>query len=186
MQPPNVDHIGGWFDFHHFYDRLVEECPDGGNIAEIGVWLGKSVCYMGLKAQQLGKFIRITAIDEWPNEYEGVVSGDSYKQFLENLYSCSLMSVVHPLRCESSSSAVLFPDYHFFAVFIDGDHSYEGVTRDLKAWLLKVKPGGYLCGHDFSTAHPGVIAALADFFGPANPNMEYDGSVWIYRTPLLP
>lgn len=33
-------------------------------------------------------------------------------------------------------------------LFIDGDHSYEGVSRDIAAWLPYVKPGGVAIFHD--------------------------------------
>lgn len=34
-------------------------------------------------------------------------------------------------------------------VYIDGDHSYTGVQRDLLLALNWVKPGGLICGHDY-------------------------------------
>lgn len=37
-------------------------------------------------------------------------------------------------------------------VFIDGDHSYEGCTRDIEAWLPKIKPGGIISVHDYLKA----------------------------------
>lgn len=33
-------------------------------------------------------------------------------------------------------------------VFIDGDHSYEGILRDYEHWKYAVKPGGHLLFHD--------------------------------------
>lgn len=33
-------------------------------------------------------------------------------------------------------------------VFVDGDHSEEGVGADIRAWLPKVRVGGRLVGHD--------------------------------------
>lgn len=39
-------------------------------------------------------------------------------------------------------------------VFIDADHSYEGVKRDIAAWLPKVKRGGWLGGHDYRNTDP--------------------------------
>jgi hypothetical protein len=34
-------------------------------------------------------------------------------------------------------------------VYIDGDHSYEAVRDDLRAWYPKLKHGGVLCGDDY-------------------------------------
>lgn len=46
-------------------------------------------------------------------------------------------------------------------VFIDGDHSAEAVSADIRAWRPKVRPGGMLCGHDYGDPkHPGVRAAV--------------------------
>lgn len=33
--------------------------------------------------------------------------------------------------------------------FIDADHSYEAVKRDIAVWRTNIKPGGLLCGHDY-------------------------------------
>lgn len=35
-------------------------------------------------------------------------------------------------------------------VFIDADHSAEGVRRDIQDWTPKVKPGGWVIGHDIN------------------------------------
>jgi hypothetical protein len=34
-------------------------------------------------------------------------------------------------------------------VFIDADHSYEGCAADIEGWRNKVRPGGWLGGHDY-------------------------------------
>merc|ERR1712046_91775 len=34
-------------------------------------------------------------------------------------------------------------------VYIDGDHSYEAVREDIKAWLPKIRRGGIISGHDY-------------------------------------
>jgi predicted O-methyltransferase YrrM len=35
-------------------------------------------------------------------------------------------------------------------LFIDGDHTYEGVKRDFEAWSQIVKPGGWVAFHDIA------------------------------------
>ena len=37
-------------------------------------------------------------------------------------------------------------------VFIDGDHSYEGVCGDIKIWMKNLRPGGILAVHDYHRA----------------------------------
>jgi len=48
------------------------------------------------------------------------------------------------------------------AVYIDGDHSYEGCARDLEEALRLVKPGGYIMGHDYEI-NPAKTEARYDF-----------------------
>lgn len=35
-------------------------------------------------------------------------------------------------------------------VYLDGDHTYEGVKNDLRAALSRLKDGSWLTGHDYS------------------------------------
>jgi predicted O-methyltransferase YrrM len=35
-------------------------------------------------------------------------------------------------------------------VFVDANHSYDSVREDLLAWMPKVKPGGWVMGHDIN------------------------------------
>ena len=47
-------------------------------------------------------------------------------------------------------------------VFIDGDHSYQGVLSDIQDYLPKIKKGGYISGHD--TQSEDVLRAIYDSF----------------------
>jgi hypothetical protein len=68
------------------------------------------------------------------------------------------------LRLESELAANQVENYSLDFVFIDADHSYEGVQRDITIWLPKVKSGGWLSGHDYGTVpHPGVKQAVDEF-----------------------
>jgi hypothetical protein len=50
-------------------------------------------------------------------------------------------------------------------VFIDAAHSYSAVKSDIERWQPKVRPGGWLGGHDYNEKFPGVIAAVNEAFG---------------------
>lgn len=56
------------------------------------------------------------------------------------------------------------PDGWADFVFIDAGHSYEAVKADIAAWAPKVREGGWLGGHDYHPAHPGVIQAVDEAF----------------------
>ncbi len=40
------------------------------------------------------------------------------------------------------------PGHDIDLLFIDGDHSYEGVKADIEAWLPHIKRGGHVAFHD--------------------------------------
>jgi len=51
-------------------------------------------------------------------------------------------------------------------VYIDGDHKYDAVMKDLELYYPKVKSGGLVAGHDFDEENDGnqVKRAVYDFF----------------------
>jgi hypothetical protein len=60
-------------------------------------------------------------------------------------------------------------------VFIDGDHSYEGVQTDI-AWALKLGVP-VIAGHDYNTAlHQPIVRAVNERFADA---FDVYGTVWI-------
>lgn len=53
------------------------------------------------------------------------------------------------LKTTSEIAAANFPDGSLCLGYLDGDHSYEGMSLDLRLWWPKIRPGGVLAGHDF-------------------------------------
>lgn len=64
----------------------------------------------------------------------------------------------------SEDAAVEFADDRFDLVFLDGDHGYEAVSKDIRAWWPKIAPGGWLGGHDYrSDMGFGVVEAVEEW-----------------------
>lgn len=55
---------------------------------------------------------------------------------------------------DSSTLLATFPDDSFDWIYIDGDHSYSGASRDIRIARTKVKPGGLLIFNDFTLWSP--------------------------------
>ena len=65
-------------------------------------------------------------------------------------------------------------------VFIDADHSYDAVKADIAAWRERVRPGGWLTGHDYDPVKfPGVVAAVREAF-PERLQLE-DDFTWMIQ-----
>jgi len=62
-------------------------------------------------------------------------------------------------------------------VYIDGDHNYEAVKKDLEMYYPKVKKGGLFSGHDYANRAPGVVKAVNEFFANKKEAI-YSGGRW--------
>jgi predicted O-methyltransferase YrrM len=74
------------------------------------------------------------------------------------------------LHASSRETARVMDNAALDFVFIDAEHTYEALSADIAAWLPKLKPGGLLCGHDYSKpgersalGWPGVVRAVDEF-----------------------
>jgi len=74
-------------------------------------------------------------------------------------------------------------------VYIDGNHSYEYVKKDIENYYDKLKPGGLLAGHDFTMApsnvddDSGVIEAVVEFAVKNNLKFRVEDSDWWLNKP---
>lgn len=61
----------------------------------------------------------------------------------------------------------------FDFVYIDALHTYSAVMQDCKAWFPKIKPIGFLGGHDYcNTVFPGVRRAADEFAAQVNKKVQ--------------
>jgi len=65
-------------------------------------------------------------------------------------------------RKSSQEAAWDFPEQVDF-VYIDAEHTYEAVYRDIRDWYGHVKKGGIIGGHDYSTGWSGVVRAVDEW-----------------------
>ena len=64
---------------------------------------------------------------------------------------------------ETSEKAVSLIPNNLDFVYIDGNHNYEFVKKDIVLYYKKLRKGGILAGHDFDYTFPGVIKAVSEF-----------------------
>ncbi len=75
------------------------------------------------------------------------------------------------IKTESVSASNRFKDEELDFVYLDGNHSIESVTNDIKHWFPKVKIGGLFGGHDI--LEPEVNQAVNEWAY----NNDYAGKV---------
>lgn len=166
--PPAPD-LTGWFfdDESAVYQRLASEVPRGGTVVEIGVWKGRSISRILDICRD--RDLTLYAVDRWEYADDDPHFGeartlDIFATFQQNLAALGHTDTVRILRGDSAEMAGHFADGSVDLLFLDGDHSHDGVRRDLLAWMPKMKPGGVFFGHDY-TWFDGVRSAIAEVLG---------------------
>jgi hypothetical protein len=171
-----------WFTYPELYSELVRSLPQESVFVEIGSWKGRSSAFFAVEAINSKKNIKFYAIDTWRGSEEHtadehIINDTLYDLFLKNISPVS--HFITPIRKPSVEAAGQFQDESVDAVFIDGDHSYEGVKQDIAAWIGKVKSGGVICGHDYLL--PSVKQAVDEYFGDSVQFRNAMENCWIVK-----
>ena len=192
--------VPGWFDFENIYDFAIDNSKNGDTLVEVGSFLGKSACYMMEKIGSSGKELRFYCVDLFTittDEGDGAMPwGENaktwqaanggvdalYLAFLKNISNNTPSNLTGHFREDSSGSAAHFEDNSVHFCFIDASHLYGNVKKDLNAWYPKIKPGGFLAGHDFGDGTNGVGIAVKEFCAERNLEFRNDYS-FIFQKP---
>jgi hypothetical protein len=123
---------------------------------------------MAVEISNSRKDISFDVIDTWEGSDEHLTGGshesaDVIHNTLYDTFKRNVKPVAHlltPIRKPSLEAVTRYQDASLDFVFIDAAHDYDSVKADILAWKPKVKPGGYLGGHDYNGCFPGVIDAV--------------------------
>lgn len=140
-----------------FLHWLAGRVPKHGLALEVGSFKGKSTCFI---ASSLDPSARLACVDTWLCDampYDD--PNDVMSEFLKNVSGYVNTIETHRGRSVDVAARWARP---IDLLFIDGDHSYEGCSADLRSWLGFVKPGGWIAFHD--SGEEGVARAIAEFF----------------------
>lgn len=184
-------------------ERLVEFLPKGAVAAEIGVAQGDFALMMLEKCAPA----KLHLIDPWRGYETG--GGDGARaQFLAAAVGERESGTVAPAlrtsaeddrkfqavqdrfkgdarvsfhRTFSYRAAAQLPDKNFDFVYLDGDHTYEYVLRDLLDYSAKIKDDGLILGHDY---FEDVFAAKENYavIGAVNAFLARSGFIFVALT----
>ena len=139
---------------------VLQTLPNGGVGVEIGVHLGNFSAQILNKTQPKKLFLVDPYLhfegEEYSNaKYGGRINGQDVmderyagvkRRFKSHIESGRIVMI----REKSVAAAEQFPDESLDFVYVDGDHTYDGVHADIKAYLPKMKLGGLLIGDDYN------------------------------------
>ena len=181
--------------------------------AEIGVWKANtSVNFVkrGVKELHLvdawsvevykegvGETGEWGSYENYLQRYKQVTGGaneEQFKAYYDKTYNDVVrrfkqMEHVHVHRMSSDDWFAKQEDNYFDWVYLDGDHSYAGVLRDLNNSLRVVKKGGVILGDDYAWpfqkhGKPGVTAAVDQFILETGLELRQEGAVTQFSIPV--
>jgi hypothetical protein len=131
--------------------RAIESLPQGGIVAEVGTQTGNFANHIFKAARPSSLHLFDLSLDWFDSRL-----------------------LVEPIRDgrvqihlgDSSTELGKFPAEHFDWLYIDGDHSYRGVSRDIAQAVRTVKRDGLLVFNDYTVWSPleacnyGVLKAV--------------------------
>jgi hypothetical protein len=103
--------------------------------------------------------------------------GSIFDTFMRSMKDGGVSGLVSPLISDSADAAAYFADRSLDFVFIDASHDFDGVRRDVAAWLPKVRVGGIFAGHDAGC--PGLLNAVSAYVPRALVTIR--GASWFHR-----
>ena len=181
------DYIEGQFNFKRIYNDAILDANDGDIFLELGSWLGKSTCYMAERIRDSKKNVTFHAVDNFLGEDMASLDEELLKHteisiydiFVKNMKNAGIYQLITDHKLNTHEAAGLFEDETLKFVFIDANHEYEFVKRDIELYYPKVKSGGTIAGHD--TQSEGVKKAIDEFFAKQSEDISYYKNSWIHK-----
>ena len=157
-------------------DALLPLLPRGGTVVEVGVALG-TFSRKVIDACQPALFVaidnfRLHELSEFwgqpPSHYFGA---KTHAAWYRDQFAVEIASGrARIIEGDSAAGMDQLADASVDVFYIDADHTYEGITRDLAVAIRKIKPDGWLVINDYvlvdalGAAEPyGVIYATNEF-----------------------
>jgi hypothetical protein len=154
-------------------EYIFDKNPNAETWCEIGVAAGESTSiFLGFsKIKTLHCIDPWVQIDDYFKEFSEVQMQSVPASFIkdESIFLKRLStnkSAYERIKIHKDYSYNILPQFNtnfFDVIYIDGLHTYDAVTQDLNLSLTKLKPGGFLCGHDYNDNWLGVKHGVNDF-----------------------
>lgn len=185
--------IPGYSGFLFLYQDAVKHFDTNATFVEVGVALGHSLAFLLEKRGEAGHTGRTYAVDPFlgfarNGEQQDVLGGEpcpgDFTLFLDQMkkHAPRELEKAMVLRLTSAEAARLFDNGTVHFCLIDAAHDAASVEEDIRAWLPKIAPGGWLAGDDHEPHYPGVEIACRKIFGEGGYEILGPGrSTWLKR-----
>lgn len=153
--------------------QLLNLLPENAVGMEIGVWKGEfSQQIINAASPRVLHLVDPWVVSDDPDRDNAWYGQNKVSQAdMDEIYQSVVKrfgdrNEVKIHRKPSTQALLDFENGSLDYVYIDGDHSYEGVRTDLNGCFPKIRAGGLICGDDYVLGRwwkDGVVRALHEF-----------------------
>jgi hypothetical protein len=165
--------------------------PKGACIVEVGVGLG-DFSRQFLDVCEPARFLAIDLFDLhrldalWGRPTTEIFGQDTHETTYRKRFAAEIgAGRMETVAAESAAAIAALPDRSVDVFYLDADHTYEAVRRDLAAALPKLRDNGWLVLNDYapsSIGYPempyGVIEACHEFMVEHDWEMTHLALAW--------
>jgi len=162
--------------------------------AEIGVQVGRMTKEVLLRLPSIKKYYAVDpfifyddfeqACIDIPEKYRTKIGRNqdgmdvAFDTFLN--VTAKFKNKIHLLKMFSEEAAKHIDDDSLDFCFIDGNHLYEYIKRDIELYYPKVKKGGLFGGHDYDMPGTGIKQAVDECFSKDDVLFHQDWTWWVW------
>jgi predicted O-methyltransferase YrrM len=136
-----------------------------GCIVEIGSHLGRSTAALAL-GTRAGFYVPVYAIDPHEN-FRGILASNfnfgpsDRTRFMQNMLQVEVTEIVRLVNLSSEYITASWPDA-VALLWIDGDHRYKAVKRDVTCWFPHLRPDATIIFHDATNPQIGPLHVIEE------------------------
>jgi len=131
--------------------NFAKALPQGAVMVELGTYKGKSAHHLALGLKGVGGTL-ITVDTHLDYMDCDKFIGD---QYIKALYDNRLLGTIIPIIGDFYKVRTFFKS-KVDAIFFDGLHEYDNISKDFANWSPLIKDGGFAIFHDYHKGFPGV------------------------------
>ena len=171
-----------WHVLEHELNSIRSRGVRTPSILELGVRDGKVPMHLCRRVEGV-KYVGIDAWTDYESElargnHDMAYARERMQTNRDEAMGCQRMWPAQVTMIEGLTQSVVGNINSLFdIVWIDADHSYDSVSRDIDLYHNKVKPGGIVCGHDYDW--PEVHKAVHERYDSVESCAD---DVWLVRT----
>lgn len=146
--------------------------PASNAIVELGSYRGKSTAYLA-RGALIGNKAPVFAVDAWSEEVSSWrnrvlerLPSATYREFVAQLDKAGVRDHVSAIQSLTALAADIW-EYHYAEdhrvglLYIDGDHHFDAVLADFRAWRPHLADDALVVFDDYDQpSNPGVLAAV--------------------------